>query len=85
MDSNPIDLLSLSNFRMAFNFYYESSDEFKVLDDPRYMHPVVQYKSQNLDTGEDLSESLRFHRCTQADYELFYPTEESNKHKLVAI
>ena len=42
LDSHPIDLLeNLTDFKLAFNFYYESPDEFKVLDDRRFLYPIV--------------------------------------------
>ena len=70
---NPINLNQI-NFKAAFQFtsFDYEKNQFSVLDDPKFVKMIVRIFGQDQD-GTFHEKTLNHHKCTDAEYEEFYP------------
>ncbi len=69
------------NFRLAFSIRSDITKE--LIDDHRYVKWIV--RRRGVRDGEAFEEMLPFHKCTDADYEEFYPVAKKSQGELKMI
>ena len=70
--------LTERDFRIAFAVEGYYTEDLKY--DPRFVKWI--FKMHNVQDGVTTYQDLSHHKCTDADYEQFYPTNDGSKDKL---
>jgi hypothetical protein len=66
------------NFRLAFSFRNYNTKE--LIDDPKYVKWIV--RKRGIRNGDKFEELLPYHKCTDADFDKFYPVSQNSKDEL---